>query len=75
MDTSWQSMQWAETVAHLVGLRLRAQAEAVERLCEIMITTPDSPGIMVEGERAWLDQRVPFGEIWDVSACGEENVK
>lgn len=54
---------------------LKARAEAIEQLCEQMLVTPGAPGIMVDSHNAWFDERVPFGEIWDVSACGSEGVR
>lgn len=51
------------------------ERDLIERLCEIMLTTPDAPGISVqrtwsgEGEsltcttEAWLDSRMEFGTI------------
>lgn len=53
----------------LVVSRLRA--DAIESTCERMLTTPDSPGVMVGLNAAWLDPRVPFGEIWYVEACAD----
>lgn len=50
---------------------VKARAEVVDRLCEIMLTTPNAPGISVRSEmKDWkitttaeLDPEVPFGEI------------
>lgn len=55
------------------AMRRAAQNEvdAIERMCEVMLTTPNSPGISVHCEMkdlsysttVRLDPDVPFGEI------------
>lgn len=56
----------------VVLARLRARAEVVERACEAAVQSGEH-GVMVDGERAWVDARVPYGELWDVTACGPDH--
>lgn len=58
-----------EHLEQLVWEQQRARLEALEHMCEVMLVTEGSPGIMYNNEYVWLDTRVPFGQIWDVTAC------
>lgn len=59
--------------AHVTALS-RARADALETACERAIQQGRS-GVMVESGSAWVDERVPYGEIWDVTACGADGVR
>jgi hypothetical protein len=62
-----------EFLQSLIHDSLRKEREALEHLCEIMLITPDSPGISVQRTYRYnefscqtftkIDPAVPFGEI------------
>lgn len=52
-----------------------ARHQAVETACEKALQSGEF-GVMVDYNRgAWVDPRVPYGQIWDVTACGSEGVE
>lgn len=65
-----------DSIDKMVRLAAQREGDAIERMCEIMLTTPDSPGILVQRtfltkDRifscytvARLDSSVPFGQIY-----------
>lgn len=64
-------MEYSDAINEMVRKATQQEQDQLERLCEIMLTTPHSPGISVQ--RTWdglacttvtrLDPEVPFGEI------------
>lgn len=62
----------ADLVYESVLERLRAHAETVERACEAAVQSGEH-GVMVCGDAAWVDARVPYGCLWDVTACGPDH--
>jgi enamine deaminase RidA (YjgF/YER057c/UK114 family) len=59
-----------------VARQCRVAALMLETACEKALQG-DQYGVMIDYTRnsAWVDSRVPYGWVWDVSACGEENVR
>lgn len=64
-----------EAFETLVREITHARSEMLERACEEAIQG-GLHGVVVDDRRgvAWVDPRVPYGRIYDVSACGAENV-
>ena len=64
-----------ELIARDVARIARARYQAVETACEKALQGGEF-GVMVDYNLgAWVDPRVPYGELWDVTACGSENVQ
>lgn len=42
----------------------------LEEVCRISIEH-GTCGVMVENFNCWIDERVPYGYIWDAGLCGE----
>jgi hypothetical protein len=65
-----------EVIDQMVRLAAQREGDAIEHMCEIMLTTPNSPGVLVQRtfltkDRifscytvARLDAAVPFGQIY-----------
>lgn len=57
----------------LVTAVVRARDARIEAACEAALQG-GTCGVIIEGDRAWPDSRVPYGHIIDASACGADNV-
>lgn len=65
----------SELISRDVARIARAQMQAVETAAEMAIQGGEF-GVMVDyNVGAWVDPRVPYGQLWDVTACGSENVQ
>ena len=60
-------------IAELARRRSAAVFATIERACEAAIQGGIC-GVMIDGDRAWVDPRVPYGQKWDATACGADNV-
>lgn len=65
-------MTFAEAIAAHIEAVMRARTEKLERVAEHMLTH-DGGGIMIDGDRVFIDARVPWGVIWDVTLCGADH--
>jgi hypothetical protein len=64
-----------DLIAGHIAVAARKQMQAVETACETALQGGEF-GVMVDYNLgAWVDPRVPYGQLWDVTACGSENVQ
>lgn len=65
----------AQSIDAHVSRIARQRADALETVCEKAIQGGEF-GVMVDyNVGAWVDPRVPYGNIWDVTACGSDGVQ
>lgn len=63
-----------QAVRNHVNHLLMARAQLIESMCERSLLDPLQRGVMIDGDEVLLDERVPYGQIWDVTACGRDGV-
>lgn len=59
-------------IADIAQRQVREFNARVEQACEEAVAGGVC-GVMIEGDRVWVDARVPYGQKWDVTACGSDH--